>query len=247
VSDLLVGKTAIVTGSSRGIGRAIALEFARQGADLVVNYAQRRDDAEHVAAEIEALGRRAVVVQASVEQGADVERLFARAREAYGRIDILVNNAGIVRDGLLAMMSEDAWRSVLKTNLDSVYHCSRAAVRLMIRQGHGQIVNVASLSGVSGRRGQCNYAASKGAMIAFTKSLAQECGQFNIRVNAIAPGLILTELLDDVSEAMLDDKVIPLQRLGHPEEVASVAVFLASDMGSYMTGAVVNVNGGMYM
>lgn len=247
MSDLLVGKTAIVTGSSRGIGRAIALEFARQGADLVVNYAQRRDDAEHVAAEIEALGRRAVVVQASVEQGADVERLFARAREAYGRIDILVNNAGIVRDGLLAMMSEDAWRSVLKTNLDSVYHCSRAAVRLMIRQGHGQIVNVASLSGVSGRRGQCNYAASKGAMIAFTKSLAQECGQFNIRVNAIAPGLILTELLDDVSEAMLDDKVIPLQRLGHPEEVASVAVFLASDMGSYMTGAVVNVNGGMYM
>lgn len=246
MNEMLKGKKAVITGSSRGIGRAIAIEFARHGADVVINYNRSRAAAEEAAAEVEKLGCRALVVKASVDDPVAVRQLIKSAESEYGTVDILVNNAGITKDALLMLMSEESWNEVLNTNLKGVFYCSKEVIRLMVKHKRGNIINVASLSGISGLAGQCNYAASKGGMIALTKSLAQEMGRLGIRVNAIAPGLIESEM---TAGALRGDEAerIALRRVGAAEEVASAAVFLASEMASYITGTVLHVNGGLYM
>jgi 3-oxoacyl-[acyl-carrier protein] reductase len=247
MSSLLEGKRAIITGSSRGIGRSIALEFALQGADVVINYNKSNADAEMVASEVERLGRRAMLIGASVDDRAAVQGMIKQAEKEFGTVDIMVNNAGSAKDVFLMMMSDQAWNEVMDTNLKGTFYCCREVIRVMIKHRSGSIINIASLSGVSGRPGQCNYSASKGGVIAFTKSLAQEVGRFGIRVNAIAPGLIESSMTENLTPEILNIESIALRRLGAPEEVAKAAVFLASDMSAYTTGTVLHVNGGLYM
>ncbi len=236
----LAGKTALVTGGSRGIGRAIAVELARGGASVVVGYRSGRDEAEAVAAEI---GGRAV--QADVSSAEDAARLVGEA----GDVDILVNNAGLTRDGLLARMSDDDWRTVIETNLSSVFYTCRAVTRPMMKKRAGSIVNVSSIVGVHGNWGQTNYAASKAGIIGFTKSLARELGSRGVRANVVAPGYIqtaLTEVLpEEAREAMLTNT--PLGRLGEPADVAGAVRFLCSDEASFVTGEVLLVDGGLGM
>ena len=236
----LAGKTALVTGGSRGIGRAIAVELARAGASVVVGYRSGGDEAEAVAAEI---GGRAV--QADVSSAEDAARLVGEA----GDVDILVNNAGLTRDGLLARMSDDDWRTVIETNLSSVFYTCRAVTRPMMKKRAGSIVNVSSIVGVHGNWGQTNYAASKAGIIGFTKSLARELGSRGVRANVVAPGYIqtaLTEVLpEEAREAMLTNT--PLGRLGEPADVAGAVRFLCSDEASFVTGEVLLVDGGLGM
>jgi len=236
----LEGKTALVTGGSRGIGRAIAVELARAGATVVVGYRTGRDEAEEVASET---GGRAV--QADVSSAEDASRLVGEA----GDVDILVNNAGLTRDGLLARMSDDDWRTVLDTNLGSVFYLCRAVTRPMMKKRAGAIVNVSSIVGVHGNWGQTNYAASKAGIIGFTKSLARELGSRGVRANVVAPGYIqtaLTEVLpDEAREAMLAST--PLGRLGEPADVAGAVRFLCSDEAAFVTGEVLLVDGGLGM
>ncbi len=236
----LDGKLALVTGASRGIGRAIALELGNAGADVVVGYHTGRDEAEAVAAEI---GGRAL--QADVSDAASAGALV----EAAGDVDILVNNAGLTRDGLLARMSDDDWRTVIETNLSSVFYTCRAVTRPMMKKRAGAIVNVSSIVGVHGNWGQTNYAASKAGIIGFTKSLARELGSRNVRANAVAPGYVRTQLTDvlpeEATELMLRNT--PLGRLGDPEDVAGAVRFLCSDEASFVTGAVLLVDGGLGM
>jgi len=236
----LEGKTALVTGASRGIGRAIAQELARAGASVVVGYRSGRGEGEALAGEI---GGRAI--QADVSQPEDAARLVAEA----GDLDILVNNAGLTRDGVLARMSDDDWRAVLETNLSSVFYTCRAVTRGMMRRRSGSIVNVSSIVGVHGNWGQSNYGASKAGIIGFTKSLAQELGSRNVRANVVAPGYIKTQLTDvipeDAKTKMLD--LTPLGRFGEPEDVAGAVRFLCSDEASFITGGVVLVDGGLGM
>ncbi|HEU0335869.1 MAG TPA: 3-oxoacyl-[acyl-carrier-protein] reductase [Gaiellaceae bacterium] len=236
----LEGRSALVTGGSRGIGRAIAVELAAAGASVVVGYHSGREEAEAVAVEI---GGRAV--QADV---ADPEAARALV-EAAGDLDVLVNNAGLTRDGLLARMSDDDWRAVIDTNLSSVFHTCRAAVRGMMKRRAGAIVNVSSIVGVHGNWGQTNYGASKAGIIGFTKSLARELGSRNVRANVVAPGYVTTRLTDalpeEATEAMLRNT--PLGRLGSPEDVAAAVRFLCSDEASFVTGEVLLVDGGLGM
>jgi 3-oxoacyl-[acyl-carrier protein] reductase len=236
----LDGKVALVTGASRGIGRAIALELGRAGADVLLSYQSGREEAEAVAAEI---GGRAV--------GADVsDATSAKALvDEAGDLDILVNNAGVTRDGVLARLSDDDWRAVIETNLSSVFYTCRAAARPMMKRRGGAIVNVSSIVGLRGNWGQTNYAASKAGIIGFTKSLARELGSRNVRANVVVPGYIRTRLTDvipeDATKAMLD--ATPLGRLGDPEEVAGAVRFLCADEAAFVTGAVVLVDGGLGM
>ena len=236
----LEGKTALVTGASRGIGRAIAEELARAGASVVVGYRAGQDEAEALAAEI---GARAV--QADVSSAEDAARLVEEA----GDLDILVNNAGLTRDGLLARMSDDDWRAVIETNLSSVFYTCRAVCRPMMKKRGGAIVNVSSVVGVHGNWGQTNYAASKAGIIGFTKSLARELGSRGVRANVVAPGYVktrLTEVLpEEATAAMLQNT--PLARLGEPEDVAGAVRFLCSDEASFITGEVLLVDGGLGM
>jgi 3-oxoacyl-[acyl-carrier protein] reductase len=236
----LDGKTALVTGASRGIGRAIASELAQAGASVVVGYRSGKDEAEALASE---LGGRAV--QADVANGEDAARLVAEA----GDLDILVNNAGLTRDGLLARMPDDDWRTVIETNLSSVFYTCRAVTRPMMKRRSGAIVNVSSIVGVHGNWGQTNYAASKAGIIGFTKSLAKELGSRNVRVNVVAPGYVKTQLTDVLPEeattAMLANT--PLARLGEPEDIAGAVRFLCSDAASFITGEVLLVDGGLGM
>ena len=236
----LEGKTALVTGASRGIGRAIAVELARAGASVVVGYRSGKDEADALAAEI---GGRAV--QADVSNAEDAKRLVEEA----GDLDILVNNAGLTRDGLLARMSDDDWRTVIETNLSSVFYTCRAVCRPMMKKRAGAIVNVSSIVGVHGNWGQTNYAASKAGIIGFTKSLARELGSRNVRANVVAPGYVKTQLTEVLPEeataAMLQNT--PLGRLGEPTYVAGAVRFLCSDEASFITGEVLLVDGGMGM
>jgi 3-oxoacyl-[acyl-carrier protein] reductase len=236
----LEGKTALVTGASRGIGRAVATELAQAGASVVLGYRSGKDEAESLAVE---LGGRAV--QADVSNAEDAARLVEEA----GDLDILVNNAGLTRDGLLARMSDDDWRVVLETNLSSVFYTCRAVCRPMMKKRAGSIVNISSIVGVHGNWGQTNYAASKAGIIGFTKSLARELGSRNIRANVVAPGYVKTQLTDVLPEeatgAMLQNT--PLGRLGEPADVAGAVRFLCSDEASFITGEVLLVDGGLGM
>ena len=236
----LEGKTALVTGASRGIGRAVAEELARAGASVVVGYRSGREEAEELAA---AIGGRAV--QADVSSGDDARRLVEEA----GDVDVLVNNAGLTRDGLLARMPDDDWRTVIETNLSSVFYTCRAVCRPMMRRRGGSIVNVSSVVGVHGNWGQTNYAASKAGIIGFTKSLARELGSRGVRANVVAPGFVKTQLTDvlpeEATEAMLRNT--PLGRLGEPSDVAGAVRFLCSDEASFITGDVLLVDGGLGM
>jgi 3-oxoacyl-[acyl-carrier protein] reductase len=236
----LDGKTALVTGASRGIGRAIASELARAGASVVVGYRSGKDEAEALAAE---LGGRAV--QADVANGEDAARLVEEA----GDLDILVNNAGLTRDGLLARMPDDDWRTVIETNLSSVFYTCRAVTRPMMKKRAGSIVNVSSIVGVHGNWGQTNYAASKAGIIGFTKSLARELGSRGVRANVVAPGYVKTQLTDvlpeEATRAMLQNT--PLGRLGEPQDIAGAVRFLCSDEASFITGEVLLVDGGLGM
>jgi 3-oxoacyl-[acyl-carrier protein] reductase len=236
----LEGKTALVTGASRGIGRAIAAELARAGASVVVGYRSGAEEAEAVAAEI---GGRAV--QADVADPDDAKRLV----EAAGELDVLVNNAGLTRDGLIARMSDDDWRTVIDTNLGGVFHTCRAAARGMMKRRSGAIVNVSSIVGVHGNPGQTNYAASKAGIIGFTKSLARELGTRGVRANVVAPGYVRTRLTDVLGEELTSQMLAntPLGRLGEPEDIASAVRFLCSDEAAFITGEVVLVDGGLGM
>ena len=243
------GKTALVTGASRGIGRAIALRLASEGANVVVNYNANTSAANAVAREIEALGRQASVVQADVATPADVERLVQSALEKFSRIDVLVNNAGITRDTLIMRMSEDDWDAVLDTNLKSAFLVTKAVLRPMLRHRSGRIVNITSISGVMGNAGQANYSASKAGLMGLTRSTAREVASRNITCNAVAAGVIDTEIWQGVPEAAIQAmlQMIPAGRKGTPEDIAQAVAFLASDAASYITGQVLNVDGGMVM
>jgi 3-oxoacyl-[acyl-carrier protein] reductase len=247
---LLTNKIAIVTGASRGIGRAIATDLAANGAGVVVNYNSSAQEAEALVGEIEEAGGQALAVQANVAKFAEAQDLINAARKHFGRIDILVNNAGTTRDTLLMMMKEDDWDVVLDTNLKSLYNCCKAVLRPMLRQkSGGRIINISSVVGIAGQGGQTNYAASKAGIIGFTKSLAKEMGPRKITVNAVAPGYFPTaltaDLPDDLVARALD--LIPLGRLGRVEEVAHLVTFLASDHAGYITGEVIKVDGGLAM
>lgn len=243
----LAGKTALVTGSTRGIGRATALELARSGANVVVNYRGSAEAAHDVQSLIEEQGGKAIAIGADVSQSAEIDRLFATIGETFGAVDILVNNAGLTRDNLLMRISEADWDVVLATNLKSTYLCAKAALRGMLRARWGRIVNVSSIVGIAGNAGQTNYAAAKAGVIALTKSLAQEVGSRGITVNAVAPGFIETEMTANLPEAlrqrMLDH--VALGRAGTPEDVAAVISFLCTPAAGYVTGQVLVVDGGM--
>jgi len=243
----LAGKVAFVTGSSRGIGKAIALELAVWGADVVVHALKNLDLAEGVAEEIRGLGRRAIAVQADVRDKASLEACADRAKAELGPVSILVNNAGTRKDGPFILMGDDKWEEVMGVNLKGTVLATKALVRGMMAARWGRVINIVSPSGIIGMAGQTNYSASKGAVIALTKSLARELAPFGVLVNAVNPGMIHTELTSDLKPEQVKALLAPtiLQRVGEPEEVARVVAFLASDWSSYMSGQVINVDGGL--
>ncbi|BBW96720.1 3-oxoacyl-[acyl-carrier-protein] reductase [Geobacillus sp. FSL W8-0032] len=246
---MLEGKIALVTGASRGIGRAVALELARQGANVIVNYAGSEAKANEVVETIRSLGREAFAVQADVASAADVERMVKAALDSFGRLDILVNNAGITRDNLLMRMKEEEWDAVINTNLKGVFLCTKAVARPMMKQRYGRIVNIASVVGVIGNPGQANYVAAKAGVIGLTKTAARELASRHITVNAVAPGFITTDMTEALSAEQKETmrNQIPLARFGEPDDVARVVAFLASDAAGYMTGQTLHVDGGMVM
>lgn len=242
-------RTAVVTGASRGIGRAIALQLAKGGASVVINYHASAQAAEELAAQISAAGGKVLPFKADVSQLAEAEGLIKAAVDHFGKIDILVNNAGVTRDTLIMMMKEEDWDVVINTNLKSAWNCSKAATRAMMRKRYGRIVNITSVVGIAGQAGQSNYAASKAGLIGLTKSLAREVASRSITVNAVAPGFITTDMTATVSPDMLEElkKRIPLERWGTVEDIAHAVTFLASEEASYITGQVLSVDGGLIM
>lgn len=245
----LEGRVAVVTGASRGIGRSIAIELARRGAAIVVNYVRSAQSAHEVVALILAEGGQATAFQADVAVNQQAQNLIKSAIETYGNLEILVNNAGITRDNLIMMMSENDWEDVISTNLKSTFNCSKAAVRHMMRKRYGRIVNITSVSGQMGNAGQTNYSASKAGQIGFTKALAREVASRNITVNAIAAGYVETDIWANVSDEIRQSimNIIPLGRKGEPEEIAYAVAFLASDQAAYITGQILGIDGGMAM
>lgn len=242
-------KTALVTGASRGIGAAIAKKLAARGFMVIINYGHSSAAAEEVKNQIEQAGGQAVLMQGDVSSGDDVDRMFKDIKKTWGRLDVLVNNAGINRDTLLVRMKEDQWDAVLSTDLKSVFFTTKAAASLMMRQRSGSIINIASVVGITGNAGQANYAAAKAGVIGFTKSVAKELAARGIRVNAIAPGFIETDMTDAIPEKIREGmlEAIPLRRGGKAEDVANVVAFLASDDAGYIIGQVLKVDGGMVM
>jgi 3-oxoacyl-[acyl-carrier protein] reductase len=242
------GKVALITGGGQGIGRSIALKLAREGSDIAVvdvNLEKARD----VAVEAEAMGRKTMALKADVSVPKETEEMTERVASDLGAIHILVNNAGITRDALVLRMKEDEWDQVLKVNLKGPYNCTKSAVKFMSKQRYGRIVNIASIVGLMGNAGQGNYAASKAGLIGFTKTVAREFALRNITCNAVAPGFIETQMTHALSEKVRESLAsqIPMRRLGTPDDVAEAVLFLASDAAGYITGHVLNVNGGMYM
>ncbi|AUM65936.1 3-oxoacyl-[acyl-carrier-protein] reductase [Brevibacillus sp. 7WMA2] len=246
---MLEGKVALITGASRGIGRAIALKYAEAGANIIVNYSGNEAKAQETVAEIEKLGREAIMIRANVGNTEEAENMVKAALERFGKIDILVNNAGITRDNLLMRMKESEWDEVINVNLKGVFNMTKALTRPMMKQRSGSIINITSVVGVLGNAGQANYVAAKAGVIGLTKTTARELASRNIKVNAIAPGFVDTDMTDvlpeDVKSGILAQ--IPFNRLGSADEISSVALFLASDASSYMTGQTLHVDGGMYM
>ncbi|SHH82307.1 3-oxoacyl-[acyl-carrier-protein] reductase [Clostridium grantii] len=244
---MLNGKTAIVTGAGRGIGKAIALKLANEGANVVINYRSSKEAAMDLVKEIESIGSKAIAVKADISKFEEAESLILKAKEVFGTIDILVNNAGITKDGLLMRMSEDDFGSVIDTNLKGVFNCIRHSVPLMMKQRSGKIINITSVVGLMGNAGQANYSAAKAGIIGLTKSTAKEIGSRGITVNAIAPGFIDTDMTSVLSDKVKDTikNGIVLKKLGKPENIADAVYFLASSMGDYITGQVISVDGGM--
>jgi acetoacetyl-CoA reductase len=244
----LDGKVALVTGASRGIGRAIAVLLAKEGAKVALNYHNDVTGAQSVADEIATFGGTAMLSQSDVSVSEEARAMIKKIVETWGRIDVLVNNAGITRDKSMRKLTDDDWVTVINTNLNSVYWCTSAAMPVMIEQKFGRIVNLSSYVGQAGNFGQANYAASKGGIIAFTKTAAIELAKFNITVNALAPGFTLTDMLSKVAETVQDQikSKIPMGRFGLPEEMAKAVLFLAAD-ADYITGQQINVNGGVFM
>ena len=247
--NLLEGKSAIVTGGSRGIGRSIALEFARHGASVVLNASRASDALTETAEAIRDMGRRCETVPGSVVEEATARALVRKAVDVFGQLDILVNNAGIVRDKPLVMMSQKEFDEVLDVNLRGVYQCSREAVRQMMKQRHGRIISISSVAALAGRPGQCNYTAAKAGIVGFTKSLAREAGKYNVLANALFVGVMETDMYRRMPAAAKKElrQFIPLQRVGRPEEVAGPCVFLGSDLSTFVTGTTINVSGGSYV
>ncbi len=244
---LLKGKVAIITGATRGIGKGIALKFAEQGANIAFTYVSSSSAAAEVEKELSAFGIKAKGYQSNAGELASAEELVSKVMEDFENIDIVVNNAGITKDGLLMRMSEENWDDVININLKSVFNMTKAVLRTFLKNKNGVIINMSSVVGVEGNAGQSNYAASKAGIIGFTKSIAQELGSRNIRSNAIAPGFIATEMTAALDEKVVDGWLqdIPLKRAGTTEDVANTALFLASDLGSYINGQVLSVCGGM--
>ncbi len=245
----LTGKTALVTGAGRGIGRACALHLATLGASVAVNYSKSGDEAREIVKEIEAMGGKALAIKANVGSANEVEAMFEETVKALGGLDILVNNAGITKDGMLIRMKEEDWDLVLEINLKGAFLCTKQAAKIMMKQRHGRIINISSVIGVSGNAGQANYAASKAGIIGFSKSIAKELAPRGVLVNIIAPGFIDTDmtgvLSDKIKEGILAQ--IPLGRYGSPMDIANLAGFLASEQSGYITGQVIHVDGGMIM
>lgn len=244
----LKGKVALVTGAAQGIGKAVSLLLARNGADIVVSDINL-EKAEETAKEIESIGSKALAIKVNVARLEEVEQMVETILEKFGKIDILVNNAGITRDKLILRMTEEDWDMVLNVNLKGTFNCTKAVVRYMAKQRSGKIVNIASVVGEMGNAGQANYSASKAGVIGLTKTIAREFAQRGINVNAIAPGYIETPMTDVLPEKVKEElkRLIPMERLGKPEDVAEAVLFLVSDASSYITGQVLNVNGGIYM
>ena len=246
---LLEGKVAEVTGASRGIGRSIALALAGEGAAVIVNYNGSKERADEVVSEIEKNGGKAAAIQCNVSDFGQAKEFFADVVKEYGKIDILVNNAGITRDNLIMKMSEEEFHDVIQTNLAGTFNGIKFVTRPMMKQRYGHIINISSVSGVTGNMGQANYSASKAGVIGLTKAAAKELASRNITVNAIAPGFIATEMTEKLSEAVREEacKNIPLREFGKPEDVAEAVLFLASDKARYITGQVLCVDGGIAM
>ncbi|WP_408010952.1 3-oxoacyl-[acyl-carrier-protein] reductase [Pseudalkalibacillus sp. A8] len=246
---MLNGKTALVTGASRGIGRAIAIELAKQGASVAVNYSGSEEKARQVVEEIQENGGKAFAIQSDVSSMDSVTAMIKEVITTYGSLDILVNNAGITRDNLLMRMKEEEWDAVINTNLKGVFNCTKVVTRQMMKQRAGRIINIASIVGVSGNPGQANYVAAKAGVIGLTKTTAKELSSRGITVNAVAPGFIETDMTDALEGSVKDEmlKQIPLARLGRPEDIAAAVRFLASDESSYITGQTIHVDGGMVM
>ena len=246
---MFLDQVVLVTGASRGIGRAIALQFGQLGAKVGVNYLRNGEAAQEVATEIEQAGGKAIILQGDVSNADTAGQLVDQMLSTWGRIDCLVNNAGITQDTLLVRMSEEAWDEVLNTNLKSIYNCTKAVLRPMFKERQGAIINIASVVGIIGNIGQANYAAAKAGVIAFTKSIAREAAPRNIRVNAVAPGFIASDMTNKLPQEVVSQYLgnIPLKRLGQPEDVAKAVAFLASPDAAYITGQTLIVDGGLVM